>query len=151
MRRLLLLVPALAGGLLLGACGGDDGSGAGNGGAADTTGETELEVVFEDLESFEEWTLSCDPPDGSHPDPEGACGDLADLAEDGVDPFAEPDPDEVCTEQYGGPQTATTSGTFRGSPVDASFARTNGCQISRWDAVGRLLPPGGVDGDQAPE
>jgi hypothetical protein len=150
----LLAVPLLSFGLLLGACGADDdGAAGGNGGkgGAGAAGATELEVIFEDLETAEQWTLTCDPPDGSHPDPEGACADLDAALEAGAEPFAEPDPDEICTEQYGGPQTATVSGTFAGSPVDASFARTNGCQISRWDAVGRLLPPGGVDEDAVPE
>jgi hypothetical protein len=87
------------------------------------------------------WTLTCDPAGGTHPDPAAACAALA--AAD--DPFA-PVPDDVaCTQQYGGPQTATVVGTHRGEPVDAAFSRTDGCQISRWDAVAPLLVvPAGV-------
>jgi hypothetical protein len=45
----------------------------------------------------------------------------------------------ACTEIYGGPQTARVSGVLRGVPVSGRFARTNGCEIARWDAVARLL------------
>lgn len=52
----------------------------------------------------------------------------------------EPTPGNVaCTQQYGGPETATVTGTFRGEPVDAKFARRNGCEISRWEDAAPLL------------
>ena len=52
----------------------------------------------------------------------------------------EPTPGDVaCTQQYGGPQTATVEGTLRGEPVDAQFSRVNGCEISRWGDVAPLL------------
>jgi hypothetical protein len=82
------------------------------------------------------WELTCSPPAGTHPDPTGACTDLAAAA----DPFAGPDRDEVCTEVYGGPQKAQVTGTWAAQPVDAHFDRVSGCAIARWDAVGRLLP-----------
>jgi len=40
---------------------------------------------------------------------------------------------------FGGPQQATVSGTVGGQPVAAAFRRTNGCEISRWDALAPLL------------
>ena len=40
---------------------------------------------------------------------------------------------------YGGPQTATVTGTYRGRPVDASFDRTDGCAIDRWNKVDIVL------------
>lgn len=49
------------------------------------------------------------------------------------------DPDEICTEIYGGPQRAEVSGTLHGDPVDARFSRHNGCAIERWDTAAFLL------------
>lgn len=82
-------------------------------------------------------TLSCDPPGGEHPDPPAACADLGEEAE----PFAPVPPDSLCTEIYGGPQTATVRGTYRGRPVALELSRTDGCQIAQWDRMGSLLPP----------
>ncbi|MHA7268323.1 serine protease inhibitor [Arthrobacter sp. HLT1-20] len=53
--------------------------------------------------------------------------------------FALPDPNRVCTQQYGGPQLATVTGTFKGRTVNAAFSRTDGCEISRWDALAPLF------------
>lgn len=46
--------------------------------------------------------------------------------------------DRVCTEQYGGPQLATLTGTLDDQPVDATIDRANGCGIDDWD---QLLAP----------
>jgi hypothetical protein len=43
--------------------------------------------------------------------------------------------DQACTEQYGGPQEATVTGVVDGVPVDDAFKRTNGCEISAWNAA----------------
>ena len=51
--------------------------------------------------------------------------------------------DVACTQVYGGPQTATIRGTWQGRQVLSSFSRTDGCEISRWDLLQGLLPPGG--------
>jgi hypothetical protein len=132
MRR-ILLVTALAA-TVAGCAGGEP---------ADTT--TELRIAFwEDSSqpgSRVDWTLTCDPPAGTHPDPDAAC---ARLDETGAGAF-EPLPDQACTEIYGGAQRAEISGTVDGEPVDASFQRTNGCEIEAWDALLGVLPPGGVD------
>lgn len=85
------------------------------------------------------WTLSCDPPGGDHPLAEPACELLAQLAGQEVDPFAPPRKDRACPDLYGGPDTATVSGVWRGRRVQASFSRVDGCEISRWDALGPLL------------
>jgi hypothetical protein len=89
------------------------------------------------------YTLTCEPAGGDHPEPEAACRALE--AAGGAAAMAEPPRDQVCTDQYGGPQTAAVRGTIGGEPVQASFSRTNGCEISRWDALAPLLgSPGGV-------
>jgi hypothetical protein len=51
-----------------------------------------------------------------------------------------PVPDNVaCTDIFGGPQTARIAGTLRGEPVSASFSRSDGCEINRWETVAPLL------------
>jgi hypothetical protein len=105
---------------------------------------TELTIVVKagPDKAEQTYTLMCDPPGGDHPDPEAACRLLNELK----DPFAPVPVDAMCTQVYGGPQTATVTGTLRGEPVDAEFSRTDGCQISRWDEhVTLLVESGGVE------
>lgn len=85
------------------------------------------------------WTLTCDPPGGTHPAPAAACAALAAAA---PDPFAEVPADVLCSQIYGGPQTATVTGTYRGRPVQTRFSRTDGCQTERWDRLAPLFSPG---------
>ncbi len=47
--------------------------------------------------------------------------------------------DTACTQIYGGPETASIRGTLNGEKVDATFTRTDGCEIARWKAVTPLL------------
>ncbi|MGZ4660154.1 MAG: serine protease inhibitor, partial [Arthrobacter sp.] len=56
---------------------------------------------------------------------------------------AAPGSDRACTQQYGGPQKATVTGSVDGVAVDSSFARTNGCEISAWDAAKNVLGAAG--------
>jgi hypothetical protein len=84
----------------------------------------------------EEWTLICGSDvGGDHPDPQAACAALQAVFDDGGDPFAALPADAVCTEIYGGSATATITGTWAGDDVDASYSRTNGCEIARWDPL----------------
>ena len=114
-------------------------------GDGDGDGPTELRIVVRTGpgDRGRTYSLSCDPPGGDHPDPEGACLALGRLKA----PFAPVPKGTACTDIYGGPQTARVTGTFRGEPVDAEFSRTDGCQIGRWDAhVALLVERGGADG-----
>jgi hypothetical protein len=101
---------------------------------------TDLEITFwpqgRSNGNGETWTLMCEPAGGTHRNPDDACAQLAALE----DPFAPPPPDEICTEQYGGPEEALVSGTFRGAPVSYELSRTNGCEIARFERLGFLLP-----------
>jgi hypothetical protein len=45
----------------------------------------------------------------------------------------------ACTQEFGGPETATVTGTFGGRRVDAEFSRANGCEISRWEKAEPVL------------
>jgi hypothetical protein len=59
--------------------------------------------------------------------------------------FAPVSPRAVCTEIYGGPQLSRVVGTVNGRRVRATFTRTNGCEISRWQRISPwLVPAGGV-------
>jgi hypothetical protein len=87
------------------------------------------------------WTLTCDPAGGTHPHPVTACGVLG---ASGAKALPAPAANTACTEQYGGPQKAKITGTWRGKAVNAELSLENGCQITRWTALLGLLPPGGV-------
>ena len=102
-------------------------------------------VVTQDLGDGsppQRWTLVCaGAVSGDHPQAEAACAHLIAIE----DPFAPLPTDQMCTEVYGGPQTAAVSGVWNGEPVDLELSRSNGCQISQWDSLGPLLPgPAGV-------
>ena len=88
------------------------------------------------------FTLTCEPVGGDHPDAAAACAAIA--AAGGAAAFEPTPADVACTEQWGGPQTATVEGTVDGATIRADFSRTNGCEISRWDALEALLGPGGL-------
>jgi hypothetical protein len=80
-------------------------------------------------------------PAATTPAPPGPAGDLASAE----DPFAPLPDDVICTELYGGDQTARVTGTYRGQPVDLELSRVDGCRIAQWDGSGALLPgPVGV-------
>jgi len=106
-------------------------------------GDNQLTVTFKADEKAKPvvMTLSCHPTGGDHPRAEEACGRLDAVEQDGTDPFAKPAPDEICTYIYGGPQTATVVGTWKGESVDAKFSRANGCEIGRWNAIEPVLSP----------
>ena len=115
---------------------------------------THLEITVRADETAEpvqhvlECTDGAPGPSSTHPDPEAACADVAEL---GAEFFtAERDPDLACTQQWGGPQTAHVLGTVEGQAVDTEFSRTDGCEISRWDAAQSLLGPGGVQEPAVP-
>ena len=141
--RLLLVLPLL----LLTACGPSGSSDAlppssptdGSLGAGTQRADNDLVVQYDpgDGSPVETWTLTCvGSVEGSHPQAEQACERLRSLEQ----PFAPLPSDAICTEQYGGPQTAQVTGLWRGEPVDLALARSNGCFISQWDSLVPLVP-----------
>jgi hypothetical protein len=87
------------------------------------------------------WTLRCGPARGTLPRPATACRRLA---AGGTRLLAAPSKSQLCTQIYGGPEVARVVGRVRGAPVRVTFTRTDGCQISRWNALSPwLLPAGG--------
>jgi subtilisin inhibitor-like len=88
------------------------------------------------------WTLRCHPARGTLARPGAACSRLA---SGGWKLFAPVPLRAVCTQIYGGPQVARVVGVVEGKRVWATFSRTNGCHISRWNRLSPwLLPMGGV-------
>lgn len=112
-------------------------------GSTASAATTHLTVTFkadQDAKALT-WRLQCDPPGGDHPRTAEACAVLDAAASEGKDPFAATPKDHMCTFVYGGPQTATVEGTWNLAKVNASFERSNGCEISRWNAIAPVLEP----------
>jgi hypothetical protein len=141
MRALLLVVPLV----VLTACA-QSGGGAGAQPTPNSpTASEQLTISIDrgDGREPEEYTLVCEGDHPStHPDAEAACAHLSGL----TDPFAPIPTDAMCTEIYGGPQTATITGNWKGEPVQLELSRVDGCRIAQWDSLGPVLPgPVGVD------
>lgn len=86
------------------------------------------------------FSLDCRPAGGRHPSPAAACAALRRAAREHADPFAPVPKGSVCTMVYGGPATARVAGRWQGRPVQATFDRSDGCEIGRWQALVPLLP-----------
>ena len=86
------------------------------------------------------YVLDCHRTGGTHPNAEKACARLDEVTVYGKDPFAKTPRGAMCTMQYGGPATARVTGTWQGRPVDATYDRSDGCEISRWNRLGPVLP-----------
>lgn len=106
-------------------------------------GNAELAVMVKpsDSEPAVNYTLVCKDgapaAESSHPSAAAACTALKNNPA-----VLSPGPrstDQACTQQYGGPQQATVTGIVDDSPVDASFARRDGCEISLWNAAKDIL------------
>ena len=110
--------------------------------APSATEGTDLTIVVDDgTGATTTWTLTCDPPGGTHPNAAKACQILAAHGETALPRVPK---NKACTQVYGGPEKATVTGTWQGKRVLSTFSRTDGCQISRWDLLHGLLPPGGT-------
>jgi len=120
--RFLVVLVGLA---LLAGCGDDDETEA----PASTPAQfADLTVTVEDGAAK---NVQCAAPEDSE-----VCGALADIDPKTFDPVPG---DQACTQQYGGPETATVKGTLDGKQIDAKFSRVNGCEIARWDAAKPLF------------
>ncbi len=94
-----------------------------------------IEIVREVGAEPERLTLTCEPTGGDHPEAAQACADLGQAQE----PFAALPSDRMCTEIFGGPQTAVVTGTHRGEPVRTELSRSDGCRIEQWESLGAVL------------
>jgi hypothetical protein len=105
-------------------------------------GAAQLTVLLDDGSGVRStWTLTCQPTGGNHPDPGKACGVLGANGDKALKPVPA---GIACSQVYGGPQKALVRGTWRGTAVNAQFDLENGCEVSRWNLLLGLLPPGGL-------
>lgn len=106
-------------------------------------GNAELSIIVTAAEGEPEtsFTLVCTEgvpaAESVHPAPDAACTALKENA--GLLNAYTPGTAQACTQQWGGPQEATVTGVVDGVPVDSTFSRTNGCEISAWDAARDVL------------
>jgi hypothetical protein len=123
----------------LGACGSGDGSEPS--GAAPAASHLRIEVRANPDAETEVATLDCPAEprsSGFITDAQRACR----VVEDNRDLLLHGPPDNImCTQQYGGPQKATISGTVDGKPVRLAVSREDGCAIATWDALEPILGP----------
>jgi hypothetical protein len=150
-RTLFFVLAGLAMAITLTGCGSENATGvppqppSGSPGATTEppaqTKTTVLSVAYKPSakEPVKLWTLTCDPVGGTHPNAKPACAALDKAAATGKDPFAPPPKDHGCSMIYGGPQTSTVTGTWKGKKINAHFSRQDGCQIDRWGALAPLV------------
>jgi hypothetical protein len=126
MRR---IAPALIAAALLAGCGGEEATTPRSAGLANLT----IRVDEDGAKGApaRELQLTCDKPADS-----AACKTAAELTRADLAPTPG---DQACTQIFGGPETATITGTLRGDSVDARFSRSDGCEIQRWKQVEPLL------------
>ena len=82
------------------------------------------------------WVLNCDFSVGNHPNRNAAC---ALLKKKGTTIFKPVPADAACTMQYGGDQKVTVTGIVNKKKVSATFNRSGGCEIARYDAAEPLF------------
>jgi hypothetical protein len=80
-------------------------------------------------------SLKCNPVSGTMPKAKTACSRLLKIA----NPFATANPDQMCTQIYGGDEVATVKGSWKGKKVSATYSKRDGCEIARWAALKFLL------------
>ena len=115
--------------------------------AAGSTGATDLKITYwtqgRTASPAKKWTLRCAPAGGTHPQAVSACRKLGTMS----NPFAPIPKDAMCTDQYGGPQVALVTGSFRGRALWIQLANRNGCEIARFKRLSFLVP--GYSGGEA--
>ena len=109
--------------------------------ASGTSGSLTVSIAQDASTEAVRYTLECvdgaPGPSTTLPNADAACAALGRL---GTKFFtAKPNKDVICTQQYGGPQTASITGELNGTTIRASFALTDGCQISRWKQASDIL------------
>jgi predicted small secreted protein len=170
MRRILTLISLLLAATFITACGENDEqtTTVGSGDTSDTAKDdlplgagpypiADLSISFTDAAgNLAEYRLAClgdtasftgDVPPGV--DAATAC---LSVASDTARMLLDPDVmfDRMCTEIYGGPETATVGGLLDDIEVDFEINRTNGCGIDDWERVfAGLVPPHAAQSEPA--
>ncbi|PID53487.1 MAG: hypothetical protein CSA58_12350 [Micrococcales bacterium] len=102
------------------------------------TGPTDLTITVRSGESAKPttWTLTCHPAGGSHPDPEKACAQLAKAG--GYQALHIPR-EMMCAQVFGGPATATLTGTLDGNTLDVKLGQDDSCRTNQWNSLSEVL------------
>lgn len=142
-RRAALALALLAAVMMLGACGEADDEPAAQG-TTTTAGAIELTVLYDDGSGRKETgTLTCRGADRRAEgalDGRGTPAELCARARGIADLLtSQPDKRRACTQIYGGPETATVTGTIDDDKVDRRFSRTNGCELADYKRAAGLL------------
>ena len=107
------------------------------GGISQADNDLQIEVDLGDGSAPLTWTLTCVGfVEGSHP---AGAGGLRPPGRHGA-PFAPLPEDVVCSQQYGGPETARVLGRWGGEPVELDLSRVDGCRIAQWDSLVPVVP-----------
>lgn len=122
----VLIAAVLLGGLA--ACGGSSDGGGGHSDGADGPA-TVVDLTYSTGGATKTSALDC-------ADASSLCTLLEKLP---ASVFEAVPKDKACTMIYGGPEVGTIKGQVNGQEVDASFNRTNGCEIDRFAKVEPLF------------
>jgi hypothetical protein len=96
----------------------------------------------------ERYTLACEPPTGTVPDPAGTCRRLTTSSFDVRVRWLYGSM-EFCQPVYGGPEVMTVRGLLWGLRVDRRLTREDPCAMSAYDALERVFGvPGPAPGDE---
>jgi hypothetical protein len=123
--------------LALAGCGSRQASGSGSPSPTKPSVSLTVSVQPNAHARTQHWTLTCGPAGGTLMHPATACAALTRVP----DPFAPVKRGVMCSMIYGGPQTATIDGSWRGKPVHATFSRVDGCQTARWNRIAPVFGP----------
>jgi hypothetical protein len=111
-------------------------------------GDTELSIVVKPSPTAaeESYTLVCTgglpAAESHHPKAAAAC---AALKKNPTLLTRAPRPSgQLCDQRYGGPQTATVTGSVDGVGVESTYKLTDGCEIAAWAAVADILGSSGA-------
>jgi hypothetical protein len=96
-----------------------------------------LKVTYQQTpeSTIQKWTLTCQPTAGTIKNAKAACRKLLKISQ----PFAKPDPMQMCSEIYESAEVATVKGTWNGKKISARFSKTNSCEITRWNSLKFLI------------
>ncbi|MFF5075574.1 hypothetical protein ACFY36_00870 [Actinoplanes sp. NPDC000266] len=97
-----------------------------------------MDVQYDRDQTVRHWWLAGPPPQGTHPDPEGAWRALAEAG----DPFRGY---TMSTMEYHGPERATVRGFWRGRWVEHRFGRHEGAAAAEWKMLKPFLEPAADD------
>ena len=140
MRRVLVLL-ASASCVIPCACGGEDNDGGGNDGEGDGA-QVRLSIEARDGRgAVKRAELICTAADVTASGLPATDRKLCTTARRLAPLLSEKPPaDRVCTQIYGGSETARIVGQVEGRRIDQRFSRSDGCRIADWDRAQPLIP-----------